>query len=285
MRKGVRRHMGNSLIDKKHGNDNIDFVVWMRAIACLFILMCHYAQQSKNGYVVLSAQFFNIGNDIFFIISGYCFGIQNKITSWSKWYKKRAKRIYISYELMLSVLIGVNLVMRTKMDVFQWGAQIMGMQGWNGVNGAVHTWFITCILLCYLITPILEGLRECKKKSVIVLMVLPIILTYFAGNIFTERNLIIPICWYAIAYLSADWIGNIEPSGKVMGLSLVVMMAVFFARFFARVCIDGTVLYNILVAGYTHAIGAFCIVILVKCLVSVRGGRESRLPENCICIE
>lgn len=43
------------------------------------ILLCHYVQESTNAYIQMSAQLFNIGVNIFFIISGFCFGLQGEI--------------------------------------------------------------------------------------------------------------------------------------------------------------------------------------------------------------
>lgn len=77
----------------------LNFITWLRIFAVICILLCHYAQESNNVYVKMTAQFFNIGVSIFFIISGFCFGIQGALVDWKKWYKKRAKRIFIPYEL------------------------------------------------------------------------------------------------------------------------------------------------------------------------------------------
>ena len=54
----------------------LSFVTWLRAIGVIFILLCHYVQQSQNAILNISAQFFNIGVELFIILSGFLFGIR-----------------------------------------------------------------------------------------------------------------------------------------------------------------------------------------------------------------
>ncbi len=68
--------MGN---EKYNFNRQTDFVTWLRAFAVVSILLCHYVPESTNAYIQMSAQLFNIGVNIFFIISGFCFGLQGEI--------------------------------------------------------------------------------------------------------------------------------------------------------------------------------------------------------------
>lgn len=156
--------IGNDIKDLREEINTKNFVVWLRAIGVVFILLCHYTAQSGNVYGIMSAQFFNIGNYIFFVVSGYCFGIHRRMQSVTVWYKRRIRRIFIPYEIMLFVLLIANIVTAQKIDVCQWLVQVIGLQGWNGVYGAIHTWFITSILGCYFVTPILERLRDDEKN-------------------------------------------------------------------------------------------------------------------------
>ncbi|MBR1675821.1 MAG: acyltransferase family protein [Clostridia bacterium] len=80
------------------------FVNWLRAISCLLILLCHVVGQSGNAYIRMSGQLFNIGVFLFFIMSGFCFGIQDEIVNPLKWYLKRITKIFIPYLLFLIIL-------------------------------------------------------------------------------------------------------------------------------------------------------------------------------------
>lgn len=55
---------------------NYNFATWLRMAGMLSILLCHYVQQSQNAILNMSAQFFNIGVELFIILSGFLFGIR-----------------------------------------------------------------------------------------------------------------------------------------------------------------------------------------------------------------
>ena len=54
----------------------LHFATWLRVAGMLSILLCHYVQQSHNALLNMSAQFFNIGVELFIILSGFLFGIR-----------------------------------------------------------------------------------------------------------------------------------------------------------------------------------------------------------------
>ena len=48
--------------NKKYNlNRQTGFVTWLRAFAVICILLCHYVSESKNIYIQMTAQVFNIG--------------------------------------------------------------------------------------------------------------------------------------------------------------------------------------------------------------------------------
>lgn len=247
----------------------IKFISWLRAIGVILILLCHYVQQSSNQYLQLSAQFFNIGNDIFFIISGFCFGIYKNTEPVHEWYIKRGKRIFVPYEIMLAVLLAIHLILYRQINAGAWLAQFLGLHGWNGVEGAEQTWFITSILLCYLFTPIIEKLTiECSENRrgrnlILLFSMAPIIIIFCGSGIITDSSLYTPICWYALAYiLGCHYYKFIFTRRKAM-LAFVVMCVSFAIRLLGRNLLDGTIYYDSIIAGYTHVISAFCIFYIV----------------------
>lgn len=50
---------------------NYSFATWLRVAGMISILLCHYVQQSQNAILNMSAQFFNIGVEIFIM---FCVG-------------------------------------------------------------------------------------------------------------------------------------------------------------------------------------------------------------------
>lgn len=153
---------------------NYYFATWLRAFGAVLILLCHYVGASGNAYIQHTGQIFNIGVEIFFILSGFLFGIrqyQFKDNVWH-WYKRRLKRIYIPLEIFLSFLLIVYLVKGMQITPGNWLLGAAGMIGFcGGLKGANHTWFVTAIILCYLVTPLIGKLSlwlsEQKDKQII----------------------------------------------------------------------------------------------------------------------
>lgn len=121
------------------------------------ILMCHFTAQSSNSILNMSSQFFNIGVEIFIILSGFLFGTRSGeiCKEPRKWYRKRLQRIYIPYEIFILILAVVHILRGINIFKLDWLWLMLGLQGSVvGVLGAEQTWFITPLLICYAITPI-----------------------------------------------------------------------------------------------------------------------------------
>ena len=73
----------------------------VRVIAFVFILLCHFTSSIESiGFL---GQIFNVGNSIFFLLSGYLFGTKD-INHPGLWLKRRMVKILIPYYLWLMVL-------------------------------------------------------------------------------------------------------------------------------------------------------------------------------------
>lgn len=247
----------------------INFVTYLRVFAMFCILLCHYVQESANLYIAMSAQFFNIGVQIFFILSGFCFGIQGSIKDCRNWFGKRIKRIYVPYETFLIFLVGIYLITGNSFHIGKLVTCILGVQGTVvGVRGAEHTWFITTLLLCYLVTPILSGIWDRFRNFRIgyrrcltgILAGFPFLLAWLSCTfVFT---LLSPIFFYAIAYiLGREYKNSVIKSPIVVG-AFVVMCMMFGVRIISKIMWDGTILYDRVFVGYTQYIAAFSILIL-----------------------
>ena len=231
-------------------------MTWLRAFAVISILLCHYVQESTNVYVRMSAQFFNIGVNIFFIISGFCFGLQGDIKDGVSWYKKRLKRIYIPYWGFLLFLALVYMILKLNFNLQNWLLCILGMQGARvGVLGADHTWFITVILLCYFITPFMA--KKSIRKEWFAVGLLPIVLSLIPHP--SAYTLLNPVCFYILAYfVGRIYTGN-HMTWKKAAVAFVMIAISFIIRFGMKIFADGTILYDRIIVTYTQYIAAFAI--------------------------
>ena len=66
--------MRTMIVDRKSNRQ--EFVGYLRVFAMLLIVLCHLSSESTNGIILKMAQFFNVGVEIFFLISGYLFGLK-----------------------------------------------------------------------------------------------------------------------------------------------------------------------------------------------------------------
>ena len=275
------------------------FLTDLRTAGVALILLCHFTQQSGSPYLVMSSQFFNIGNSVFFLISGLSFGIQGKIHSALKWYGKRLKRLYIPYEIMIITLLIIHIGMGCPLSAKQWILQVLGIHGWGGVWGATQTWFITSLLLCYAATPALSLLMPhlCDKKAaalfVIVMTSLPAVLAYIPH---LDASLLSPVCWYALAYYAGTRLTEIRRSIPRAAIAVAVMCIGFAVRLICRHYCDGTILYDSVVSTYTHVLGAGCILycgitpnwvmdcVLVLCVSVVIAAAANKLSKKIMTV-
>lgn len=253
---------------------NYSFATYYRVLGMFFILLCHFTQQSKNIYLNVSAQLFNIGVEMFIILSGFLFGTRERgECSTIRWLKKRTKRIFIPYELFAFVLFIIHLSCGKNVLKMDWVWLFLGIQGSIvGVQGAEQTWFITSMLLCYLCTPLFEKCCEAsiQRRRIVIgtLIVLPAMLALMPPA--HIRTVFSPICWYGLAFFAGNEAKGIRIRAKGAVCSLLIMCASFAIRLFARMVIDGTILYDRIVASYTHVLAAFAMFYLIAFLTKER---------------
>lgn len=233
------------------------------------ILMCHFTAQSSSSILNMSSQFFNIGVEIFIILSGFLFGTRSgEIYKEPRtWYRKRLQRIYIPYEIFILILSVVHILRGISIFKLDWLWLMLGLQGSVvGVLGAEQTWFITPLLICYAITPLLDKFMSLVKSkylitvSVCIFTVLPLIWSCFKEP--WIHTLLSLVSYYCLAYILGHFFDSISITPKMTIFAFFIMCCSFMLRFLIRHFFDGTVLYDSLTVGYTQTISAFCIFLI-----------------------
>lgn len=145
------------------------------------------------------AWWLNVGVQIFLCISGFLYG-QKSIDNVADFYNKRLKKILIPYYLVFIPFGIIEFIFAR--DVFSIKDFALGMVLCSTIKGAGHLWFIPTILMCYLITPLLQSYRnKCVegKRTIVVFAVLGVIITSVLIQGFTTFN---PawICCYVLGY-------------------------------------------------------------------------------------
>lgn len=128
-------------------------VCLLRIVACCLIVWNHLSGHMLDGRGN-PLSWANIGVQIFFFMSGWLYSKQEIINPVA-WIKRNLIKIYIPYWLSLILLLpmiaGLTVGNVTIKGVL---AAFLGIQGFGfTIEGIGQHWFISYILVCYLITP------------------------------------------------------------------------------------------------------------------------------------
>lgn len=176
-----------------------------RIVATLMIFMCHTVFLFGKT-ISLSAQFFNIGVSVFLFISAYLFTLRkNAITNIFEWYKKRFLRLCVPYYWLILFICLSCLITHVKIQILNVFESVLFLQGLteNYLPGGGHLWYLTAMLLSYLITPMLTKLKNSKFIFKFVFFIcgfiLYVLITIFTREIFS--TIFIKVLEYSIYFM------------------------------------------------------------------------------------
>ena len=195
----------------------------IRGVATAMIVSCHILQGLDNEL----AFWLNLGVQIFLCMSGYLYG-NKEIRNTVEWYKKQYLKIMKPVWVLLTILVFVIIIGHfNDFSVISLGLSYLGLAGFGTLPELTHTWFITYILFCYLLTPLLGLINiEFTKKTwhfIVALFVLlsVIELLYLAG-------IISMLPQYLGCYILGFYFAKREfKYGKVELKKLVILISVF----------------------------------------------------------
>lgn len=127
---------------------------FIRSVAVCLILMSHISKE----YVMGLEQWTNIGAQMFLAISGFIFGQLTQV-EWKKWVLRRVRRIIPSYYIILfmTAILYCLFASRNIVDL-QYIVHFTTLHFLVFPNypfWGEHLWYITAIVLCYVIFPVL----------------------------------------------------------------------------------------------------------------------------------
>lgn len=170
-----------------------------------FIITCHFLQYYDNEL----AWWFNVGVQIFFIMSGFLYG-RKEINDPITFFKRQFKKILIPY---YTFLIPVSIIyLFFAGDSITIASFIKSMFCAGTIEGLGHLWFVGYILFCYTITPYLFWIKKqienysMTKMTVVSLgcLGLAVILSTLFHSYFDASR----ICCYIVGYFIAMYYGR-----------------------------------------------------------------------------
>lgn len=186
------------------------------------------------------------------------------VTDARVWYRNRLKRIFVPYEIFVVLLFVIHAVCGLNLLDVDWVWLALGLQGSVvGVLGAEQTWFITPLLLCYAITPLLD-------RYITIQMTKPQVISIICAAVGIKILWVIPespayntlltlVSAYIIAFVVGRFFEKLTFSKEKVVVAFVVMCVAFGTRLAAWYFFDNTVFYERIACGYTHGLAAFCI--------------------------
>lgn len=152
----------------------------LMGIAALFILICHlpvYADLPPYAAKILGT--LGLGCDIFLFLSGLGMNYSVEVSISSKksvfnWYLKRYYRIIIPYLLLVVPIFIYN---HKELDILHF---LITCTGLDFFFYELALWFVSCILVLYLLTPFLHSLLTGKYRYIwcVFFILLSLVLAY-----------------------------------------------------------------------------------------------------------
>lgn len=150
---------------------------YIRLIATMMIISCHILQ----GLNLEAAFWLNLGVQIFFVLSGYLYS-QKQVNDAIQFYKKQYFKIMLPVIIVTIIMTGILFFRNVEVSKLVVLGNLLGFQAFVGsIPNLSHLWFVSYILLCYLITPIIEKVIKKEKFSFLLfkLVLITIIMQLF----------------------------------------------------------------------------------------------------------
>ena len=194
----------------------------IRLFALLCIVSCHILQ-----YLNIELAFWiNIGVQVFLCISGYLYG-KKEIGDTTEFYKKRFIKILVPYFIVLFFFVALQFFIKGG-AVFSIKRTVAALFLRSTIPGGEHLWFVSTILLCYVITPLLEKCRQKiadKKQRYYIYLIVSLITVFLFFKFFATFYNPAWISCYVIGYFLGVSVYSNHAKPKAL-VSLLLIMAI-----------------------------------------------------------
>lgn len=234
----------------------------MRIIAMFLIVICHLCNYSNNKVISYLGNFFDVGVFIFFLISGYLYG-NKKIDNNFRWLLKKVIVVLFPMYVFVIFITCVNVKLTGIFDYKSILNYLLNIQYFtSSMRGAGHLWFISVIMVCYLLVPILNKFKTIiiNKKSSILITVM---FVSFVAGLFSKT--IGLLGFYILTFYIGYLIKNNEFqvfSLSIIKTSLMIATSVI-VRLFGKFILDDTLFYETTIVGITHLIIAIALFVII----------------------
>ena len=227
--------------------NNIGFISTSRVVATLFIVFCHNVKYYTfiPGHAHLG-ELFNVGVPMFIIISGYLYGMKYTVgranLSYGQFLWRRLKKVSIPVQIfafVLFLIFGMEQLRHSAMAFLnlQGVGAFFNTDFFDAGPMLSHTWFVTVIIICYLLTPYLGILiqnRILSKYTLVVLWLVTFLVPFIGFN----------MCFVTL-YITSYYVAAKGINMQISKMLLLFVMALAIAgRIGGKIVFDDTILYD-----------------------------------------
>lgn len=236
----------------------------IRICGAALIFLCHACNESGSPIGSMLGQLFSIGVPMFFILSGYLHGQKTAPQNKIKWYGTKLKRLLLPLYIFLAVLAASYLAAGLPIDLFLWWQSIIPICGLTQkyIPGCGQLWFLTHILICYLLTPAMQAHVRLKRNGILLMAVIwlaaCLLLAHTVSPIWC--TLLNSLLNYAVGFYALPYLLRRKRS-----YALILGTAVFAcgARVVCHLFWDETPFYNSVATGICSLILALSIMVFL----------------------
>ena len=161
-------------------------IVYARGLSAFAIFACHIAFIA--GAFELS-MWLNFGVPVFFIISAYLLSLKPNLSkNYYSFYKRRISSIYPKYLIYIFAVSCALLIVKREPDINSILCYSLGLSGFTNscILGLGHLWFISVLLVCYLITPLLYRICKITSKNTFLIYLIALLIILFVVTFFAD---------------------------------------------------------------------------------------------------
>lgn len=237
-----------------------------RVIGMFFIITCHVSSWlggffggSSKLIFNTASQIFNVGVFIFIFISGYLYADKKIKNNW-QWLKLRLQRILIPMYVFLLFLFAILIFNPDiSLSIQQFVIYLLNLQGISFVLrflpyyylvGAGHLWFLTIIMMCYLLLLILKQVEKkinftVKHLIVIGMVALVTVILLSFASVYLNYFFMFLLGYFCGKHLKKITVKNYILISICMILCMVI-------RVYSSFTIDRTVIYLNIIVPITY---------------------------------
>ena len=158
-----------------------------RVIGMVMIVLCHIASALGLSAV---GQLLQSGVQLFLFISGYLYSNKH-IENGKRWLYQRFCRVCIPCYIWILLVCCAGLFARAALSGVSLLAYLLNLQGYHyifaflprvpGISGLTHLWFITVLLVCYLLTLLYKRYEKTGAHWLKTALIIGLVLTVPLG--------------------------------------------------------------------------------------------------------